>query len=113
MKPHPAAASENFLKFLASVPSLPGRCGTTRLRPPTKSLRAFGTAKILRAAKIILKFPKTLFARLIQWRANVIDLPEQTYCIIDRIHFGGASAVVALPLEKGRTYYCEMKLRQS
>ncbi|KAL5463102.1 hypothetical protein PMIN06_001339 [Paraphaeosphaeria minitans] len=67
-------------------------------------------ASLLRAAKIILKFPKTLFACSFNlWHANVIDLPEETYCIIDRIHFVEASAAVAPSLEKGRTYHREMK----
>jgi hypothetical protein len=32
-----------------------------------------------------------LICKCLQWLANVIDLPEETYCKIDRIHFVGAS----------------------
>lgn len=54
--------------------------------------------------EVDIQFPLLLEGRLAVAFISVVDLPERTYCIIVHIHFAEALGLMALSLEKGRTY---------
>lgn len=70
---------------------------------PIKALRPLQSVSLLCGGGHSTEFPLLLGSASIVSN-SVIDLQERTYCIIVHIHFVGAPVVVALSLEKGRTF---------